>query len=321
MRGLSMVLYLGVLAWSAHAHAEDELEPFPDAMGETADDTAAGSPDSVMAPNEVEPVGDDEAYPLRFARRPLVMNKGMVRGDARLTVGGTMGPGTFASLDLGGAVTPLDNLEVGVSSRRTGAIPSLAGSGLIGVIFSPAGSYGDIPVYARYQFYEGSSFLAGVDLVMVLPVNTDFTLTAGVPMRVLELFKIFTLDFNLDLRYRAGDKFVPAGGSDATFDVSFSGASTISITDHGFIEVGGGVALVNVNGAPGSNNVIELPAFVGGGYTYQGKDQLLVDFFAQFGWQPLMTANKPTGRSTFNVGDDWFVMFGATVYTKPLFGD
>ncbi len=317
-RGLPILLCLGVLAWSGHAHAEEELESVPDAVG---DDTATASPDSVVTAPQVEAASDDGAYPLRFARRPLVMHKGMVRGDARLTVGGTMGPGTFASLDLGGAVAPLDNFEVGVSGRRTGAIPSLAGSGLIGVIFSPAGSYGDIPVYARYQFHEGSSFLAGVDLVLVLPTNTDFTLTAGVPMRVLELFKLFTLDFNLDVRYRAGDKFAGAGGSDATFDFSFSGASTISITDHGFIEIGGGVALVNVNGAPGSNNVIELPAFVGGGYTYQGKDQLLVDFFAQFGWQPLMTRNGPPGRNTFNVGDDWFLMFGATVYTKPLFGD
>ena len=40
------------------------------------------------------------SYPVRFARRPLVLHEGMVRADARVTVGGVFGPGTFSSLDI-----------------------------------------------------------------------------------------------------------------------------------------------------------------------------------------------------------------------------
>jgi len=278
--------------------------------------------------DDEEAVTEDEVktatfhgYPMRFARRPLVLNTAMVRADSRVTVGGTFGSGTFSSLDLGGAISPVENLELGLSTELTGAVPAPGGIGLISVIFSPDASYGDIPVYGRYQFYEGEKgFLVGVDLVLVLPTNTGFTLTAGLPMRVLELFGIFTIDMNLNFRYRNGDKFaglVPDPSAN-TMDFTFSGAATVNVTNHGFLEIGGGVGVVNINGAATANNVVEIPFFLGGGYTLKRKD--LVDIFAQFGWMPLMTANGPPGRDTFNVGDDWFVAVGATVHTKPLFG-
>jgi hypothetical protein len=92
----------------------------------------------------------------------------------------------------------------------------------------------------------------------------------------------------------------------------------MNITDNGYVEIGGGVGLVNVGGGEGAKNVVEIPFFLGGGYTYEGK--VLADIFAQFGFQPLMTANAPPGRDTFNVGNDWYVTIGATVHTKPLFG-
>lgn len=317
------LLFLGaisVLSMPVSGFAQGETDQAPDETGGALDAASSEAPTEESAADASQ--SDDAlAYPVRFARRPLVVHEGMVRGDARLTVGGVVGSGTFSSLDLGGAVSPVENLEIGASARRTGAIPAPGGNGLISVIFSPDASYGDIPVYGRYQFHRGDVFLAGVDLVLVLPTNTDFTLTAGLPMRVLEIFGLITADFNIDVRYRAGDKFVAAGGSNATFDFTFSGASAVSITDQGFIEIGGGVGVVNVNGASGSDNVVELPFFLGGGYTYEGKNHLLVDLFVQFGWQPLMTVNGPPGRSTFNVGDDWFTVVGATIYTKPLFGE
>jgi len=244
----------------------------------------------------------------------------MVRTDGRVLVGGVIGDGTLSSLDIGGAVSPVEGLELGLSTRLTGAIPAPAGLGLVSIVFSPSASYGDIPVYARYQYHQGpKGFLAGVDLVLVLPSNTDFRLGAGVPMRVVELFEIFTIDMNVGFVYRNGDKFAaftPVPSSN-TFDFSTSGAMTVNLTDHGFVELGGGVGVANVNGGDGAKNIVELPFFVGGGFTLQRK--VLVDFFSQFGFMPLMTANGPDGRDTFNVADDWFVTIGATVYTKPLF--
>lgn len=261
-----------------------------------------------------------DGYPVRFARRPLVLDEGMVRVDGRLTVAGVFGPGTFSSLDLGGAVSPIENLEVGLSTELTGAVPAPGGIGLISVIFSPSASYGDIPIYARYQYAQSETALAAVDLVLVLPSNTDFSLTAGLPLRILELFGLFTMDMNINVRYRNGDKyaaFIP-NPSKNTADFTFSGASITNITDNGYIEIGGGVGLVNVGGGAGAKNVLELPFFLGGGYTYEGK--VLADIFAQFGWQPLMIANGPPNVDTFNVGKTWYVTVGATVHTKALFG-
>lgn len=259
-------------------------------------------------------------YPVRFARRPLVLHEGMVRADGRLTVGGVFGPGTFSSFDIGGAVSPIENLEVGLSTELTGAVPAPGGISLVSVIFSPTASYGDIPIYARYQYAQSETALAAVDLVLVLPSNTDFSLTAGIPLRIVELFGLFTMDMNINIRYRNGDKyaaFIP-NPSKNTADFSFSGASVTNITDNGYIEIGGGVGLVNVGGGADARNVVELPFFLGGGYTYEGK--VLADVFAQFGWQPLMIANGPPNVDTFNVGQTWYVTVGATVHTKALFG-
>jgi hypothetical protein len=261
-----------------------------------------------------------DGYPVRFARRPLVLGEGMVRADGRLTVGGVFGPGTFSSLDIGGAVSPIENLEVGLSTELTGAVPAPGGVGLMSVIFSPTASYGDIPIYARYQYAQSETALGAVDLVLVLPSNTDFSLTAGLPLRILELFGLFTMDMNINIRYRNGDKYAAfiSNPSKNTADFIFSGASITNITDYGYIEIGGGVGLVNVGGGAGAKNVVELPFFIGGGYTYKGK--VLADIFAQFGWQPLMIANGPPNVDTFNVGETWYVTVGATVHTKALFG-
>lgn len=261
-----------------------------------------------------------ESYPLRFARRPLVLDEGMVRADGRLTIGGVIGPGTFSSLDIGGAVSPIENLELGLSTELTGAIPAAGGTSLISVIFSPKASYGDIPVYARYQFVDRDSAMLAVDLTLVLPSNTDFTLTAGLPLRIVELFGLFTMDMNVSITYRNGDKYaaLSSNPSKNTADFLFSGGSVINITDNGFIEIGGGLRIANVGGGTDVKTVIELPAFLGGGYTFERK--VLVDVFGQFGWDPLMTANAPPTRDTFNVSDDWYVTVGATVHTKSLFG-
>lgn len=261
-----------------------------------------------------------EGYPVRFARRPLVLDEGMVRADGRLTIGGVLGSsGVFSSLDIGGAVSPIENLELGLSTELTGAVPAPGGIGLISAIFSPDASYGDIPVYARYQYAESEVAFAGVDLVLILPANTDLSITAGFPLRIVELFELFTMDMNINIRYRNGDAYAAyvSDPSKNTADFTFSGASITNITDHGYIEIGGGVGLTNVGGGDGAKNVVELPFFLGGGYTYEGK--VLVDIFTQFGWQPLMLANQPPPLDTFNVADNWYVTVGATVHTRPLF--
>lgn len=281
---------------------------------------SSASADAEPPESSVAPATFGSAYPVRFARRPLVMNEGMVRADGRLTIGGVQGRRTFSSLDLGGAISPVENLELGLSTDLTGTIPAPGGVSLIPIIFSPQASYGDIPVYARYQFVESDDAVLAVDLTLVLPSNTNFMLTAALPLRILELFDLFTLDMNLAFTYRNGDKYTSftANPSRNTFDFAFTGASITSITDNGFIEIGGGLRIANVGGGTNVKTVIELPAYLGGGYTYEGR--VLVDIVARFGWDPLMTANAPPGRDTFNVADDWQLTIGARVHTRELFG-
>lgn len=321
MARIWLVVFLVSVVSTLSAQTDAQDKTVADGLNEPDDFDAEMAEAAASADlDEIAAAMFGRAYPVRFARRPLVLNQGMVRADSRLTLRGLSGSGTFSALDLGGAVSPVKNLELGLSTELTGAIPAPGGIGLISVIFSPEVSYGDIPIYARYQFHEGKSLLAAVDLVLVLPTNTDLTITAGIPGRVLELFGLFTLDMDFNVRYRNGDAFAAyvSDPSKATFDFTFSGASITNITDHGYIEIGGGIGVVNVGGASGANNVLELPFFLGGGYTHKGK--VLTDIFAQAGWQPLMTVNGPPGRDTFNIADDWFVTLGATVHTKELFG-
>jgi hypothetical protein len=315
-RSLPRVLFSLLLAWALCAPSSTALaEEGPAEGGQATEADAAATAEEEPAPSVFA-----HGYPVRFARRPLVLDEGMVRADGRLTVGGVFGSGAFSSLDIGGAVSPIENLEVGLSTELTGAVPAPGGISLITVIFSPQASYGDIPIYARYQYAENETALAAVDLTLVLPSNTDFSMTAGLPLRVLELFGLFTMDMNINIRYRNGDKYAAfiTDPSKNTADFTFSGGAVINITDNGYIEIGGGAGVVNVGGGTDAKNVVEIPFFLGGGYTYEGK--VLVDIFAQFGWQPLMTANAPPGLDTFNVGETWYVTLGATVHTKPLFG-
>lgn len=296
------------------------------AQDESAETPATGN-EANSGSSETEPVkkdtaGTSDGYPVRWARRPLVIDEGMVRGDARIYIGGVSGPGTLSSIDIGGAVSPVQGLEIGVSSQRIGTVPALAGNGLLTVIMSPSGRYGDIPIYARYQYHETDIFAAGIDLVLALPTNTDFKVTVNVPLRIFEILGIFTMDMNTGLTLVAGDSYAAftASPSNVTFDFDWGGTGSVNVTDHGFLQIGGGVSVVNLNGGPGVKTVIELPAFLGGGYTWEGNDRLLVDFFVQSGFLPLMLASQPTGLEMFDVGNTWFVTFGAQVYTRPLFG-
>jgi hypothetical protein len=313
-RIVSSVVFISLLVGPATAvHAEEEVAE-PAAV--SSEPTSAEE-----AKEEEKPVAMFvEAFPVRFSRRPLVLGEGMVRADGRITVGGVSGPGTFSALDLGGAVSPIENLEVGLSTELTGNVPAPGGNSLITVIFSPQASYGDIPIYARYQYAANDIALAAVDLTLVIPSNTDFQLAAGLPLRILELFGLFTLDAHLTIRYRNGDKYAAfsPNPSNNTVEFAFAGGSVTNITDNGYIDIGGGVGLANVGGGTDVKNVVEIPFFIGGGYTYDGK--VLADIFAQFGFTPLMTANAPPGRDTFNAGDDWYITIGATVHTKSLFG-
>ena len=99
-RFVSFILFVSFLAAPTAVVRADDEGAEPAKVEPTEGD---GTSEEVEKP--VATFGGE--YPVRFARRPLVMNEGMVRADGRLTVVGVIGPGTFSALDLGGAVSPI----------------------------------------------------------------------------------------------------------------------------------------------------------------------------------------------------------------------
>lgn len=95
---LRLVLICGVicsLAPIGFASADDE-EAVDEEIVQEARDVEQ---DAIVESGEAAVTEDEETaafhgYPVRFARRPLVLDTGMVRADSRLTVGGVFGSGT-----------------------------------------------------------------------------------------------------------------------------------------------------------------------------------------------------------------------------------
>jgi len=92
----------------------------------------------------------EDAYGMRYARRKLVMPKGMMRGTFDLVIGRVSDEDT-TTLNFGAAVSPAKYVEVGFSRYRMGSYPnpevlrSLGGDGLIPIVAQgrdliPAGS-------------------------------------------------------------------------------------------------------------------------------------------------------------------------------------
>ena len=133
-------------------------------------------------------------YPIAYAKRPLVMQRGMIRTTtslgakkAGLSVN-LMAPDQNALLavDAGFAFAVHRNIEVGVSSYRIGSTPPKTGQGLVSVPFNeeePA-HWGDIPLYARFRFVDRATWQVAADLVLVFPVNTKLASTFGLPIRI-----------------------------------------------------------------------------------------------------------------------------------------
>ena len=114
-------------------------------------------------------------YSVRYTDRPLTMQKHMVRATGTIIVADFFLPGTAISgLSLGGAFAVLEDLEVGISSYNTGSSWTMSSDGFfkvegaLPIIFSPSGDFGDIPLYARYRFWENENFSAAANLTEVL---------------------------------------------------------------------------------------------------------------------------------------------------------
>lgn len=270
-------------------------------------------------------------YPKAYAQRPLVMDKHMLRGTfsvdvKRLGLQSVGGAGqTLVALDFGAAFSPLENLEVGISNYRLGSTPPKASQGLFPIIASPSGDFGDIPIYGRYSFMRKDYVEMSLDLVMVLPSNTNFAMTFGVPVRIRARPSV-TIDTGMELT-------VLTKGAGTNIELPVKG--TFNITPAGFIFGESGfsfqnlgrnaISTVTTSSVPDSNvafpvakNQVFMPLAIGGGYTVVVKGKVMIDVFGRFGWNPFAYLNPPTGVDFVPAGDTWFLGVGAIIHTRPL---
>ena len=258
-------------------------------------------------------------FPKAYAARPLVLDKYMFRGTFGINTK-KFAPNTDAvvSLDFGAAFSPLENLEIGLSNYRTGASPPMPGQGMFPIIVNPEGEFGDITIYGRYQFWEIGPAAFGADLVLNLPSNTEFSMLLGVPVRIRTRDKL-TIDTGLNFVILTDN---------AGLNIELPVKVTFNITDAGFVFGSSGFDFQNLGrdsraGTPATafpvdDNQVWIPLYIGGGYTLGIKDKVLMDFFAQGGFEPFIYLNSPDGIDAVPAGDAWYVGVGVNVTTRPL---
>lgn len=269
-------------------------------------------------------------YPKGYGQRPLVMDKHMVRATFGIdvkrptTTSGT-GSGALVALDLGGAFSPLDHLEVGVSNYRLGSSPPKPSQGLVPLVVAPGVDFGDIAVYTRYSFLRKDYVEIAADAVFVLPSNTNFAFVLGVPVRIQVRPKV-TIDTgmevtaltrspgaNLDLPVRGTFNITPAG-----FVFGESGFSFQNLGRNGIrTTTESSVADSNVT-FPIAKNQVFVPLSVGGGYTVVIRGKVMLDVFGRFGWNPFLYLNAPSSVNVVPARESWFLGVGTIIHTRPV---
>jgi len=277
----------------------------------------------------VEAAAPGWLYPKAIASRPLTMNQYMIRGSFIVNVKravydrqtGTWAGRPLASIDLGAAFAVFDNLEVGVSGHRIGSPSSNAGQALFPIVVSPDARFGDMPLYVRYSFLRRRYLEMAGDLVLLVPTGTNLALTVGLPMRIRARAPV-TIDTGLQA-------VVLSNGAGMNVDVPVK--ATYSITPSAFLFGESGFSFQNLarnltGGSyddsslafPVARNQVLVPVVIGGGYTHVAKNRVMLDIFAQLGWQPLVYLNAPSGVDVVPVRDSWVLAVGVTIQTSPV---
>lgn len=269
-----------------------------DEMGMTGSDAAVDAEQPAM--NDT-PSDGASAMPIRYGQRGLTMPKGFVRGSVNLNVAQSGLPGADAVIGLGfgAGVSVLDNLELGLSAYRMGSTP--AGGGLIPLFLSPDFDFGDIPLYARYRFVEGDTQIA-IELVLNLPVLTDFGLEVNAPIRI-------GAGDSLAVDIAPGVSIVDLGGN-TVIGINVPVQFVINITDAFFLKLLLGVSVDDLTDERGGKVGILVPAGLGGGYTVEVADNPL-DIFAIFRWPALLSIRD--GNFDANA-DAYQILIGANMH-------
>ena len=301
------------LLWSAPTLAQPDQESgIPDVEveesgSETTSDSDmsgdSGSDEGFFTPAQKE----TWAYPTPYTARPLTMQGRMLRGTWRLNFQDA-GPDTGVSMDLGAAYAINDDLEVGISSYRFASSTPAFAQGLLPIIFSPNGDFGDMPLWGRYKWLDREKFEAAADVVFILPTGpgNDFGMTFGVPFRYNGLDNL-AIDLGAEFTFRLTDP-------DTSFALLIPAKLTFNITDEIFVHGATGIGFGRLGGF--SDVGVFSPLSFGGGYTLMIKNKIMMDIMGEFGFNPLFDTGRP--GDSVDLGSTWFFALGVNVYTEPL---
>lgn len=262
-----------------------------------------------------------DAYGFRYARRKLVMPKGMMRGTFDVVMGRISGENT-TTINFGAAVSPAKYLEVGFSRYRMGSYPnpdfggSFGGEGLVPIVATDGGAFGDMLAYlrvepptepdpGRYGKAPATSVLdIAFDIGFLIPTASEFGLLFGIPLR-FHGGDIFAFDSGVMVNV---DNIGGEGGHFTSIVMPWN--LVFSATDFLFVKIDSGLDAVGVGGA-GANKVFPLGFGIGGTL---GRKRIMSDIFAAFSW-PILGSVDGQGTNT----DIWTITIGTNLYSSVLF--
>lgn len=332
-------MLVAVLALTSAARAQSEQEPNPDAEKSKAEEPAADEPKIreaiIEETSRGEAVSETAApgwpYPKAIASRPLTLNKYMIRGTFSVDVKRAFvqeGANTFSSrplvsIDIGGAFSPLENLEVGITNYRLGSSGPVTGQSMFPIVVAPIGTFGDMPIYVRYSFLRKDYVEMAADLVIHIPTWTNLAATFGLPVRI-RVRDTVSIDTGTELT-------VLSNGAGLNVELPFK--FTYNPSPAGFLFADSGFSFQNLArnvlsnsfydsnlAFPVARNQVFIPLAVGGGYTHVVKDIVMLDVFARFGWNPFVYINPPDGSnvSVVPVNESWLLSVGVLIHTSPI---
>lgn len=271
---------------------------------------AAGAQDDPAVAEE--PTESAWTYPKSYAVRPLTMEGGMVRANGVFTLWDD-GVELIFGMTLGGSISVLDDLELGINNYRVGSSLQQRYEGLIPVIFTPSAQagFGNMPLYGRYRFVDKEKLDVAADVIFVLPTDTAFALEVALPIRVTPNDRL-SVDTGLEVR--------GTFGSAKRADLRVPAIVNYNFSERAYISGETGIWIVNLgdgfNTAPNDTQGLAIPIAFRAGGTWKRERKHLIDLFAGFAFPQLFEA--ATSRKTVDFGI-WDLFVGVAFHTRPLF--
>lgn len=231
-----------------------------------------------------------------YAFRPITLPKGILRIDLAPPDYGYMEHGQLNhNRGLNMLIQEGDDVNLGFGAGASYGIERNfeLGALLFPFIFAPDFDFGDMELFGRYGFVQGSAQLAA-QLTLRIPTQTEFGLGIGMPM-VFRVTKTFLLDTGLELEIIFYD--------DELVNLDLPAAFNFSISPAAFIGFRTGILVVDMDEA-----AINLG--LQGGFSIDPT----VGLTASFNWPAFLWTG---GGDTFNP-DTFEILFGLSLYIDTL---